>query len=544
MRRLLFTAACGAALAPAAAGQGPSFLRRPAAAWARELTDGRPAVRRSACFALGRIGAGALPETPELARRLRDTDAGVRAMSAEALGDVVGGLSGGGLSVWVEAGPELGKALADPDARVRAAAAYALGAFGERAADAAPALRSALHDPDPHVRRNAARALGRLGEEAGGGAVGELCGLLKDADALVRRDVVTALGTLGPPAARPAAGPLLALLKTERDGVVRRVLLEKLVGLVGPDDRSAAADLYPLLSGDDPDAARSAALVLANLGGPAAAPAVPALRQALRDGDEPAQALAAAALAGMGPAAAPAVLDLARALTGSKSTAVRRNAALALAHVGPQARDALPLLINALAPTEPRDVRMFAAEAIKCVGSPANDTAVPALLRLVEADADPQVRHHCAWCVAQRADHETTGISRVFAKVIEETAPETLGLRYEAAYHLAQHLGEKAPDRTVDVLLDLFRDPRLVGYTGTDLRVSGAGGESGGGKSETTVVRPADASTARVEGARALGWLGPKANRPEIVRALREAQGGDDPALRKAATEALRRIAQ
>src|SRR5262249_55140281 len=156
-----------------------------------------------------------------------------------------------------------------------------------------------------------------------------------------------------------------------------------------------------------------------NIGGAEAAPALPALREALRDEDEQAQALAAAALGGLGPEAAPAVTDLARALAESKGVAVRRNAALALGQIGPKARDAVPLLANAVAPTEPHDVRMFAAEALMRVRSPGNDAAVPALLRVVESDPDPEVRHHCAWCVAQRLDHESNGISRAFGKVIE-----------------------------------------------------------------------------------------------------------------------------
>jgi HEAT repeat protein len=542
MCRLLLLAACFVTLALDARGQTTAFLGRPANQWTRELADQRPATRRSAAFALGRIGSAALPATPELANCLHDSDASVRAMSAEALGDIVLALHGGGLSIWEAAGPALGKALADDaDPRVRAAAAYALGAFGDRASSLAPALRAALHDAEPRVRRGAARALGRLSEGAND-AVKDLCDLLKDSELLVRRDAVTALGSIGTPAAHAAVRPLLALVKVETDGVVRRTALDKLVGLVGREDRSAAADLYPALRGDDVDAARSAAFALANIGGPDATPAVPILQQALQEENDSLQALAAAALGVLGPEAAPAVIDLARVLTQSKNAAARLNAARALGQIGPKARDAVPLLIKALAPAELHEVRMLAAEAIMKIGSPGNDDAVPALLQIVESDADPTLRHHSAWCVAQRVDHESNGISKTFAKVIEETDPATVMLRYEAAWHLAAHLRDKAPDRTVDILYDLFRDRRVTAASNTSVKVSGSGGEAEGGRVEVTAVRPTGISSIQIEAARALGFLGAKANRPEIVKALREAKKENDIALQKAVTEALERI--
>jgi HEAT repeat protein len=542
VRRLLLLAACTVAPVPSARSQDSAFLGRPATAWARELSDSRPAVRRSAAFALGRMGPYALIKAADLTKTLQDRDPSVRTMAAEALGDIVLGLHGSGLSVWESAGPALGKALAeDDDPHVRGAAAYALGAFGDRAAALAPALRTALHDANPGVRRHAARALGRLGEGAVE-AVKDLNDTVKDSDVLVRRDAVAALGSIGLPAARPAVRPLLDLVKNEVDGVVRRAALDKLVGLVGPGDRAAATELYPLLGGDDPDAAQSAAFVLANIGGPEAAPALPLLRKILFEEDEHTQALAAAALATLGVVAAPAVPDLAQALTESKTISVRRNAALALGQIGPKSRDAMPALISALAPAEPREVRMYAAEAIKNIGSPDNDAAVAALLGVVESDPDPDMRHHCAWCVAQRIDHETNGISKAFAKVIEETDPSTMALRYEAAWHLANHLRSKAPDRTVDILFDLFRDRRLSGYTGTAVKVSSSGGESDAGRAEVTALRPAAGYSTQIQAARALGWLGPKANRPEIVKALQAALKEDDAALQKAVSEALMQI--
>src|SRR5262249_58656678 len=97
---------------------------------------------------------------------------------------------------------------------------------------------------------------------------------------------------------------------------------------------------------------------------------------------------------------------------------------------------------------------------------------------LVQADPDPEVRNHCAWCVARRVDHESNGISKVFAKVIEETDPASLALRYEASWHLANHLGPKAPDRVVDLQFDLFQARGLTGYSGTAVKGTGRGSQS------------------------------------------------------------------
>jgi HEAT repeat protein len=541
MRQLLLLAVC-AVSAPSALAEGPSFLSRSMAEWSQDLADTRPAVRRSAAFALGRIGSDALVKAPALAKALHDSDPSVRAMAAEALGDIALALHGGGLSVWDAAGPVLGKALTDEaDPSVRRAAAYALGTFRDRAEALLPELRNALHDSDAGVRRQAARALGRLGEAAGA-AVKDLSDLVNDSDVLVRRNAVTALGSIGLPAARPAVRPMLDLLKRESDGVVRRAALHELVGLVGAADRSVASEFYPLLSGDDPEAAFSAAFILANMGGPDAAPALPLLRKTLLEEDEQLQALAAAALGAMGVDAAPAVPELAQALTESKDVTVRTNVALALSILGPKANKALNPLIAALSPSEAQPVRMYASEAIKNIGTPENDPAVPALLAVVASDADPTVRHHCAWCVAQRRDYESNGIAKVFSKVIEETDPAAIALRYEAALHLANHLHSKAPDKTVDIMLELFRDKDVKPYSGTAVKVSNSGGEASAGKAELTEKRSSTNFNSQVLAARALGWLGAKANRPEVIAALRAALKEDDPVLRKAISEALLQI--
>ncbi len=110
------------------------------------LTDSRPAVRRAAAKALGKIGCADAAALRALSALLSDADAGQRRFAAEALGRL-------GATGAVEA---LGTALRDHDARVRNAAAAALQALGDAAL---PTLRAALDDPNPETNFVAARAL-------------------------------------------------------------------------------------------------------------------------------------------------------------------------------------------------------------------------------------------------------------------------------------------------------------------------------------------------------------------------------------------------
>ena len=112
------------------------------------LGDSRPAVRRAAAMALGKIGKADEETLRELRAALGDVDAGQRRFAARALGRLGG----------TGAVEDLGAALRDPDARVRDEAATALGRLGDAAR---PTLRAALDDPDPETNFLAARSLAR-----------------------------------------------------------------------------------------------------------------------------------------------------------------------------------------------------------------------------------------------------------------------------------------------------------------------------------------------------------------------------------------------
>jgi HEAT repeat protein len=560
-----------AASAPAVAQT--AFLGKTSSKWVEDLRDGKPEVRRSAAFALGKLGDNSFAALPRLKAALeRDQDAGVRETAAVALGEIVAALHGG-RQAWEDLGGALERALNDDaDPRVRRSAAYALGAFGPLAAPACPALRKSLRHDDPGVRQNAAWALGRVGAEVQEEAVGDLCELLQDRDALVRRDAAAALGAIGKPLAKAAAKPLLELAGSgKEETVVRKTAVDALVKLAGPEQVEAAPVIYPLLRADDPELARGAAFVLANVGGKPAQEAMPVLRKALDDDDPAVQKLAAAALGNVGPPAAGATADLARALDPARDPEVRRNAAVALALIlrpptereatrnsgamkliEEHAPEAIPALVQCLKLSEPLEVRQFGAEALAAMEFPANEKALPALLDSLRNDTDPTVRQRCVWALFRIADLKkagpdkrivdlkSVGAEQPLTDTLSETSREALLVRYDAARLLAYSLHEKAPDKVTELLLEMLNNRTLKVYLQTDASISGTGSEASRGEA---AVNQKLGDDGRYMGAQALGWLGPKskaAKDPKVIDALRDAARDPDKKLSKVAEQALK----
>lgn len=544
MKRLLFLAVFLVALNGSAARAGAyRFLGKSVDDWRKALTNRDAATRRSAAFALGRMGEDAAPAVLELVRRLRDDNAGVRDMAATALGDIARALKAGNDDVWQKSGGTLVQVLKeDQNERVRRSAAYALGCFGPKASGATENLMQALADDKPSVVQNAAWALGRIGTAAGD-AVEKLCDCLSNKDALVRRDVAGALGAMGKAGVR-GGRPLMEMLKSEKDDVVKKTALDALAHLAGPEHKDAAADLTPLLEEKDPEIRLGAALVLARVGGDPAARGLPVLRRALKDPDAHTQEMVTAALANLGPDAKPAMHDLAETLNDeNNSVVVRRNAALALAHIGEDAEPVVPALVKALRRNQPTEVRQFAAEALAQMRYPANEKGVPAMLESIEKDDDQMVRQKCVWAlfgVKSPDDMHRLGADVVLEKVLSERGEKMALVRYDAARKLANVLGSDAPDKTVDVLLEMLTNKTLNVYNRTDATVQGVNTEAGRGKANVEANLGGDARYMAVQ---ALGWLGDKAGkRKEVVDAIRKAAADKDDALKKAAEEALEKL--
>src|SRR5262249_41614346 len=170
-----------------------SFLGKSAEEWIKELKDPKPDVRRSAAFALGKLGGQATSAVHPLLDRLQsDKEASVREAAALALGEI-------GPTTSKRALPELRKVLANKreEAAVRRGVAFALGCYGRKANSAVSELVAALDEGEALVRPSAAWALGRLGREAGTEGVKALCEALADTkDPLVRREAAAALGEI------------------------------------------------------------------------------------------------------------------------------------------------------------------------------------------------------------------------------------------------------------------------------------------------------------------------------------------------------------
>jgi HEAT repeat protein len=130
-----------------------------APAFERGITSADPIVRLSSCFGLSGLAAQHGAVTVRLADVLAsDSDPGVRAAAAAALGIVGGG----------NAPAELVDATADPDVHVRRAAVKALGAFDDPTTG--KALVGCYEDEDRETAIRAAEALLRLADQPRAGA--------------------------------------------------------------------------------------------------------------------------------------------------------------------------------------------------------------------------------------------------------------------------------------------------------------------------------------------------------------------------------------
>lgn len=343
----------------AGAGSHVPFLEAQRAAGAAERLVTRlgqalasapePAARAAAAWALGRQGPAAVAAVPLLAARLGDTreDSGVRALCAQALARIPGGLA--------PARDALAVALTDDRQTVRWAAAQAW-ATQPAAADAttlALLRRLARPGPDPYVRAFAVWSLGQWGPAAAE-ALPELVLALDDAR-LGLGSAAQALAKLGP-AAAPAVPALAAQL--EAPEARRRWNAAAALGRVGPAALTAEPTLVRALNTDDDARVRAqAALALGRLGAVSAS-ALRALSARLGDEASEVRALAARALGFVGAPARVAVPAL-NAAARDEDARVRREASKALRRIqsgGPLSseRDAEDTLAGARAPAQSR----------------------------------------------------------------------------------------------------------------------------------------------------------------------------------------------
>jgi HEAT repeat protein len=473
------------------------FLNKPAREWVKDLKSPNIESRRTAAFALGKIGAEGATYIDDLVRVLSDADESVREAAANALGEI-GPLAADAVK------PLTRQVESDASPAVRRAAASALGKMGSRAETATAALKAALAHQDPRVRQNAAWALGQIGSNAIERSIPELRKLLKDGDPMVRRDTALAIGN-GGAMAKDAVQDLIAALRDD-DALVRRYAVTAL-GKLG----SAAEPAVPVLVGilDDKSAGtelqREALLALCQLGGGGTPEALPALRRALRDEDPLLREVAAGALVNMGEAAMPAIPELASLLQ-DKEFRVRRNATLALDRLLPKAEATVAR------------------------------QAVPALLNMLETEKNRDLRVYVCWCFLQipvnLKEREFAHAKEVFIKAALHD--EDFNVRCEAARAAVFNFGADARAVTPTLIANMKEKTRII--DSTSAKTEGAGSEGGSG---STSVETKGSRDGRVLPAQALGILG-KAAGPEAKKALEEAaQDPTSPALREAAKKAL-----
>ena len=525
----LVTATLALALLPAASPA--QFLGKSTAAWIKDLSGGTAAAQRSAAFALGKIGStGAVPR---LAEALRNGDASVRDAAAFALGEIAAVSAQNGQGVWDDARDQLlGLLKSDNDPRVRRSAAFALGSCGAAAGPAVDALSRVLGErSNPSVvRRNAAWALGKIGK---GGRSAAAVTSLKSAlnandDPLVLRDMAGALGEIGRPAATGAADALAAVARDSRDPAVRNAVLSTLINLVDPSMAKDTGDHKVL---------------------------VEVLKRGLTEGEPEMRGLAAGALANLGEHAAPALSELADLLDDAKvPPATRRNVALALANVHETIRnlprnrkDAVVRKLGRALVSDPgvpgeqlgllAEMRRFSAEALARIGFDNAQPALKEILRAIRKDPDSGVRL-LAVAVFLGAGNDLKSVVGAVEALTGCLKDTRVAVRYEAARSLARGLGPETSTAAINVLEDMLKDTSVRVYDGTNAEVKG-GTESSSGQSQTRRNLGGDG---RFMAAQALGFIGPKANRPSIIEALKSLKQSPDKRCQEEADKALKAL--
>jgi HEAT repeat protein len=161
------------------------------------LADTAPHLREQACAALAVLGVKAAPASALLLKTMRDGEARVRALCAEALGN---------LPESAKVQTRLTEALSDKDEEVRLSAARAL--WKNRGAPGEPGklvelVTAGLESDKPAVRKRAAQVLGEFGAGARA-AVPGLLQALRDREGAVREAAAAALRRIDPKAARKA----------------------------------------------------------------------------------------------------------------------------------------------------------------------------------------------------------------------------------------------------------------------------------------------------------------------------------------------------
>ncbi len=535
-----------------------------------------------ACIFAGQTVSAAEPSVADLVARLKSTDENARLLAMDELAAL-------GAKAAEAVGP-LTELLKDESAKIRAHAANALGEIGPPAAAAVPALVQLTKDPDVSVRCQVVEAV--MDIRPGPQVTIPLClKLLEDSDPGVRLRILHAISAAGP----DALPGLIEALKKDRSAYLACIILRDM----GPAGKDAVPALIETLQkNQNPDIRREVLLTLAAME-EAASPATSQIAKAI--GDEHTRTAATYALGRIGriPAGTEVVIrtnagsdDKLLAVTSLWALArvhpedqnlrrevteqlidrlkdsdpfVRAAASRALAALPPAPEITTPIWEKALQDADQTTVQ-YALDAIAAIGAPAVPrlidglkheelrgqiaytlgkigpaavAATPALTKLIR-DKDERVAHEAILALA--------GIGPGAKAAVPELVETLQQSDHENAVAVVYALGKIGPDAAA------AQEPLTKALASSDRQLALASAWA------LTRILPAspelatktlpilidglsnDAAIARQGAAEGLANLGALAK--EAVPALKKAAADDeDPAVRKAATESLERIA-
>ncbi|CAK0842109.1 unnamed protein product [Prorocentrum cordatum] len=362
------------------------------------LADGDGQVRLASVQALGALPPPvAAASLAGLACCAADGSDPVRAAALLVLG-ALGPEHEGGEVVLAE----LARRMGDDAAEVRAAAAKAMGCFGEAAEKHVRLLVRVLkEDSFPPARASAAEALGLVGPAAGG-FMQALVKALSDPERDVRRSTVDACGRLSvtTPQSSVQAAPGLAkvVLSPGEDGQLRAAAMAALRSM----GKAGCACLMSSLSDVNPQVQLQAIDAFEQLDAEERQPHVQALGRLLQDEHPGTRARAAAAAGRLGQAGLHLAAALAQRLQDG-DPGVREAVALALHGLGHEAVSKHAQHIARNLPNPHSGVRAAAARALGAAGA-AGRAHAPTICQML-LDEEQAVRQSAWRALAELGEH-------------------------------------------------------------------------------------------------------------------------------------------
>lgn len=402
------------------------------------LKDPRPNVRNEALQVLRRIA----PQAPDeaavaLVEVLKDKDLNVRSQAAQILGQV------GPASESVV--PALIALLKDPVPATRLQAAQILGQLGTVAKSAAPALAEALRDKDQAVRVQAVQHLKQMPTPVIADLIPSLKEMLTDPDPAIRLNTLTVLTARGLPAMRGRNTSTSIELPQEADARLLPVLVD-LSKDVRPDIRLQAV---LALGGSTDELGREPKVASA-------------LMERLDDPDQLVRLRAAQALAFAPRASNEAKAGLRGLVASLEATRpdARSEAAETLGRLGIRAKGEIPALTARRDDPEP-SVRHQVALALGRLGPEGQKAAAPGLLETAQ-QGEPLHRLRAIQTLRRMGERERES-ELIGAFVLDLLRTTDNRVSPQAAETLAQlgPLAKAAIPELVEMLKDSNQNTRL-----------------------------------------------------------------------------------